>query len=563
MENLGITTPPLIVPFRRMRFWLFVSILTCFHQLNGQVQLFKDNFPGINDGITEMKRMGDRMVCVGKASQNSDCALFVFDDENTNPMVIDMFEPDKGFWIYELQTSNDQAVFRSYLGNWYVMDFSSGVLTCFFGEESTGGLAINHISTIRIHQVTGDIYFMGSSDPVQNNPNPYQYGIWKLDRQTHELTQVLDLLPLVSGGLLAGNIQQFEMNDDHIIFFNVYNRNDPGNVQDYSDGLMSLNINTGELVNIQGANLPYFTLQYGRCGMGRVGNYIYLNDGLHVLRTDGTNGSLSEIAPENLFRGFTAHGGGYPIVDSMIVCQADWNGATALCYFSNHDDELHLLSPVLENSSIYRVDFAKMNDDLYGLLVYSDGSSELRKFDLQGNSQIVFGTDYFFDSHLPFGLIAGQSHLFFEAYTNTSHEIWYTDGTEWGTGLASSGNITFETPHFQKTYIGNSLYFQASSTQFGEELFRLDERNLTVPIHHFPEVSVYPNPVTDRMTIEWPANETVSEISIYDITGRFFGAITIQGDRNQQSIDLSFLSQGVYILDILGSQPKTEKIIKK
>lgn len=563
MENLSITPPPLIAPFFKIRFWFFVAILICFHQLNGQVQLFKDNFPGTNDGITEMKRMGDRMVCVGKTGQNSDCALFVFDDENAHPTVINMFEPDKGFWIHELQTSDDQAVFRSYLGSWYVMDFSSGVLTRFFAEQSTSG-ALNFISTIRIHQQTGDIYFIGTSEPIPYNPELYQYGLYKLDRQTHELTQVLDLLPFRVSGYQAGAIGQFEMNDDYIVFFNVYsNISDPGFMRDYSDDLMSWNINTGELVNIQGANLPFFTLEYGKCGMGRVGNHIYLNDGLHVIRTDGTNGSLSEIAPENLFRGFTAHGGGYPIVDSKIVCQAAWNGATALCFFSNHDNDLHLLSPVLANSSIYRADFANMNDELYGLLVYTDGSSELRKFDMQGNSQIVFGTDYFFDTHLPFGLIAGQSHLFFEAYTNTSHEIWYTDGTEWGTGLASSGNITFETPHFQKTYIGNSLYFQASSTQFGEELFRLDERNLTVPIHHFPEVSVYPNPVTDCMTIQWPHNETVSEISIYDITGRLFGTIPIQGDKNQQSIDLSFLSRGVYILDILGSQPKTEKIIKK
>jgi len=61
---------------------------------------------------------------------------------------------------------------------------------------------------------------------------------------------------------------------------------------------------------------------------------------------------------------------------------------------------------------------------------------------------------------------------------------------------------------------------------------------------------VYPNPTTDKLTIVNDENspQTITNIEIYDITGRIVGAYSMHPENT--TINVSQLPQGVYVLKI-------------
>ena len=63
--------------------------------------------------------------------------------------------------------------------------------------------------------------------------------------------------------------------------------------------------------------------------------------------------------------------------------------------------------------------------------------------------------------------------------------------------------------------------------------------------------SVYPNPASDRVTIQLPTTSVKSELVIYDYTGRKVKSnLSIE---NNTSIDVSNLSSGIYIFRVISS----------
>jgi hypothetical protein len=74
------------------------------------------------------------------------------------------------------------------------------------------------------------------------------------------------------------------------------------------------------------------------------------------------------------------------------------------------------------------------------------------------------------------------------------------------------------------------------------------------------ELSVYPNPFDDQLTIE--AQTKISSISITTITGK---VITYKGGFNLNNINVNQLPQGVYLVHVLlvNNQSKIFKMIKK
>ncbi len=72
-------------------------------------------------------------------------------------------------------------------------------------------------------------------------------------------------------------------------------------------------------------------------------------------------------------------------------------------------------------------------------------------------------------------------------------------------------------------------------------------------------VSIYPNPVSNRLNIELPSNIVVNKAIIYDILGKDTGSRLVNG-----AIDTSNLARGVYILNLeTDSGTLTQKIVKK
>ena len=75
-------------------------------------------------------------------------------------------------------------------------------------------------------------------------------------------------------------------------------------------------------------------------------------------------------------------------------------------------------------------------------------------------------------------------------------------------------------------------------------------------------ISVYPNPIEDELNFEGAID--IRKISIYDITGNIKVTSQIDAFNDQLSMDISFLSSGVYFIKIEGENfAQTQKIIKK
>ena len=71
-----------------------------------------------------------------------------------------------------------------------------------------------------------------------------------------------------------------------------------------------------------------------------------------------------------------------------------------------------------------------------------------------------------------------------------------------------------------------------------------------------PDFKFYPNPVENYITIE-SSGELSAELKIYDISGALMGSFRISG--NNRTVDLNFLSSGVYVGTVAG---KHFKIVK-
>ena len=75
------------------------------------------------------------------------------------------------------------------------------------------------------------------------------------------------------------------------------------------------------------------------------------------------------------------------------------------------------------------------------------------------------------------------------------------------------------------------------------------------------DVRLYPNPVEDRLSLQLPDNIHCEKVKIYGIDSRLLKA----QDDDFESIDLSRLAQGVYIvkINLNEGQIYTEKIVVK
>jgi hypothetical protein len=76
-----------------------------------------------------------------------------------------------------------------------------------------------------------------------------------------------------------------------------------------------------------------------------------------------------------------------------------------------------------------------------------------------------------------------------------------------------------------------------------------------------PQVSVFPNPATDALTVRYGA--TMQRIDVRDAAGRLVMSIACN-NQQQMPVDVSTLSKGVYLLEVYGTQHKTfQRIVKR
>lgn len=186
--------------------------------------------------------------------------------------------------------------------------------------------------------------------------------------------------------------------------------------------------------------------------------------------------------------------------------------------------------------------------------------------------------------------------LFFTLFSfalsaQTTHNLgWANDGSSdnqqitievgdtiiwtWGAGThnlrATSGTESFDSGYF--TGAGNT--FSYTFNQVGSTNYVCDPHagnmNGTVTVtstagitkNNLLSFDMYPNPVSDMLTVQLPTGTEKAEVSIIDYTGRLVFSKTISS--NDTSIDVQSISKGIYIIRVASNAKiGVQRFIKK
>ncbi len=121
-------------------------------------------------------------------------------------------------------------------------------------------------------------------------------------------------------------------------------------------------------------------------------------------------------------------------------------------------------------------------------------------------------------------------------------------------------NMSFTSPFNNKGFTSfgedtnGELYIAAASTG---EIFRIVDTNLSVDENSLNIIKIYPNPVTDYLTIDLQSSiNTLSEIVIYNVHGKHIKTISNINDL-KINISVSNMASGLYFMEISDSNQKT------
>lgn len=179
----------------------------------------------------------------------------------------------------------------------------------------------------------------------------------------------------------------------------------------------------------------------------------------------------------------------------------------------------------------------------------------------------------------------------FSLSAQTTHNLgWANDGSSdnqqitievgdtiiwtWGAGThnlrATSGTESFDSGYF--TGAGNT--FTYTFNQVGSTNYVCDPHagnmNGTVTVtstagitkNNLLSFDMYPNPVSDMLTVQLPTGSEKAEVSIIDYTGRLVFSKTISS--NDTSIDVQSISRGIYIIRVASNAKiGVQRFIKK
>ncbi len=72
-------------------------------------------------------------------------------------------------------------------------------------------------------------------------------------------------------------------------------------------------------------------------------------------------------------------------------------------------------------------------------------------------------------------------------------------------------------------------------------------------------IVMYPNPAQNNMSITNSTNIKLTQLVIYDVSGKLINTIDLRGMQQERTIDVSNLSSGVYMIQIKGDGASTIK----
>lgn len=130
------------------------------------------------------------------------------------------------------------------------------------------------------------------------------------------------------------------------------------------------------------------------------------------------------------------------------------------------------------------------------------------------------------------------------AITNTTVNI-----SEFNTGNIGENIITFTVEDAS----GNTTNCRATVT--------VEENPLSTNTVEFSEVKLYPNPVKNEVFILNPQQKPLSELLLYDLTGRLVKRIFLKSTQPKKTINISDLESALYVTILKSKQGHTKKQI--
>jgi hypothetical protein len=129
-----------------------------------------------------------------------------------------------------------------------------------------------------------------------------------------------------------------------------------------------------------------------------------------------------------------------------------------------------------------------------------------------------------------------------------------------GGGMIQTFTVTYAYPGYGPYVI--ALTFNCDSAKGLTTYMTYININATSGVEEavVPEFNIYPNPVTDRFTIEMPAG--ITDVSIYNNMGQIMWS-TMNVDAQQLSIDANSWPSGFYMIRMQGAEGKTSAIVIK
>ena len=137
--------------------------------------------------------------------------------------------------------------------------------------------------------------------------------------------------------------------------------------------------------------------------------------------------------------------------------------------------------------------------------------------------------------------------FFFTGFDGKQRMLWETDGTTVGTiPLYDISESDLDmTSSFG--YINNTLIFLKETIANGKELWSFNATLSVDVVQNKNKISVYPNPVSNILTIEYPFSDNL-QLKVINQLGQL--VLKQNQDASLKSLDVSKLSKGLYFLNI-------------
>ncbi len=151
---------------------------------------------------------------------------------------------------------------------------------------------------------------------------------------------------------------------------------------------------------------------------------------------------------------------------------------------------------------------------------------------------------------------ANKANVLLYYYSGTSNDGSGTPKSYGTTPVVT--NITADQIKWNSTYQYWEVTFDAIG--FGGYMLSSD-KTLSAASVELNALKIYPNPAKDVIHIDFPVSEQEIQVNIFDITGKAVLRNTL--NRNSKAVDVSTLTTGAYIIEIVTSKGKvTKKLLK-